>query len=551
LPVGVSGARSISGVVGNEVVATTGRGLFDSVNASATSADRGIVRGNLELDGADSANYRIDGFTNGSGTIGKAALTVKANDATGVVGLAEFEVASQQPRSGYEGYEGVSYIGLVPADIISGATPRAGVINVGTVTRVVGYSPTQTTYAQSEYLNSLEPQGYTAANYVIQPQRGNYIVARSADLSVTVRATSVYGAESIAYSIEGGKYCVSGICSQSLSASKFIASGSSFGFSNERPDTVATGTTFSVSENRLSVAGGAIDAQATVGARVTFLDSAGSTLGNSYIGQIFSGEAATLIDPPSLSGSIAGIRFTNIDKATFSFDVGAIAKGSSPAVTSLGEVITLSVSNGEINTQATQGSIVRFYSGEHGSGTLLGTSSILSAPSANSAVLSSNPNISTSIGSVVFEKSKSSTQNYTVGTHSLIAPASSLQNIQRVVVAGNLVVTPKSLTVIAEGARKTYDGLLTSSAQVSATGIVSRTINSGTRTDAVLVEGVTSFSSRNVGTGNVPYTISNITVSGDDSGNYTVQGGGSLSFSNGTIDPMLVTITVGSGPTRV
>jgi hypothetical protein len=137
LPVGVSGAGSISGVVGNDVVATTGRGLFDSVNASATTGDRGVVRGNLELDGADSANYRIGGFTAGSGTINKAVLTVKANDAAGVVGIASFETLTQQPTTGYEGYEGVSYIGLVPSDISTGttATPNAGVVTRGTVSR--------------------------------------------------------------------------------------------------------------------------------------------------------------------------------------------------------------------------------------------------------------------------------------------------------------------------------------------------------------------------------------------------------------------------------
>ncbi|MFN5792531.1 MAG: beta strand repeat-containing protein, partial [Burkholderiales bacterium] len=155
------------------------------------------------------------------------------------------------------------------------------------------------------------------------------------------------------------------------------------------------------------------------------------------------------------------------------------------------------------------------------------------------------------IGSVVLESARSTTNNYTVGTHSLFAPASSLQNLERVVVAGNLNVTPKSLTVTASGATKVYDGLLTSAAQVSASGIVSKVISNTTVTDAVVVSGVTSFSSRNVGAGNVPYTISNIGVTGADAGNYTVQGGGSLSFSNGTIDPRPVTITVGAGPTRV
>ncbi|NBT84821.1 MAG: hypothetical protein EBT58_08255, partial [Betaproteobacteria bacterium] len=551
LPVGVSGTGSISGVVGSDVVTTTGRGVFNNVNASVSTGDRGIVRGNLELDGADSANYQISGFTTGSGTISKAVLTVKANDAAGVVGIASFETLTQQPSGSYEGYEGVTYIGLMPADISSGSTPNAGVITKGTVRRT-GYAANQTDYLQAEYLNELVPSGYSAGNYTIQYATGNYLIARSAQLSVRVQASEVYGSSSINYTILGGNYCVGSVCSQGLSSSSFTLANGVYTFTNSRPDTTASGSGFTLSGATLTAASsGAFNTQASVGARVRIYSGAGGTgtlLTDTLVSTVTNADNLVLATNPGSIGSIGSIVFNHIDKATFTLDIGALARGTSSTINN---GTGLSITGGELTAQAAANSIARFYAGEYGSGALLGTSKIASVTSNTNAVLASTQSLGGPIGSVVLESARSTTNNYTVGTHSLFAPASSLQNIERVVVAGNLSVTPKSLTVTASGATKVYDGLLTSAAQVSASGIVSAVVNSVSVTDAVVVSGVTSFSSRNVGAGNVPYTISNIGVTGADAGNYTVQGGGSLSFSNGTIDPRPVTITVGAGPTRV
>jgi hypothetical protein len=271
-------------------------------------------------------------------------------------------------------------------------------------------------------------------------------------------------------------------------------------------------------------------------------------LADTLVSTVTDADSLVLATNPGSIGSIGSIVFNHIDKATFTLDVGALARGTSSTINN---GTGLSITGGELTAQAAANSIARFYAGEYGSGALLGTSKIASVTSNTNAVLASTQSLGGPIGSVVLESARSTTNNYTVGTHSLFAPASSLQNIERVVVAGNLSVTPKSLTVTASGATKIYDGLLTSAAQVSASGIVSSVVSSVSVTDAVAVSGVTSFSSRNVGAGNVPYTISNIGVTGADAGNYTVQGGGSLSFSKGTIEPRPVTITVGAGPTRV
>jgi phage tail sheath protein FI len=63
----------------------------------------------------------------------------------------------------------------------------------------------------------------------------------------------------------------------------------------------------------------------------------------------------------------------------------------------------LSITGGAITTQATVGSVVKFYSAAGGTGTLLGTSAIASITSASAATLTSNPGIASAIVSIVFE----------------------------------------------------------------------------------------------------------------------------------------------------
>lgn len=64
---------------------------------------------------------------------------------------------------------------------------------------------------------------------------------------------------------------------------------------------------------------------------------------------------------------------------------------------------TLSITGGAINTQATVGSIAKFYSGAGGTGTLLASVPITAIASATSATLASNPGLTSGVVSIVFE----------------------------------------------------------------------------------------------------------------------------------------------------
>ena len=95
-----------------------------------------------------------------------------------------------------------------------------------------------------------------------------------------------------------------------------------------------------------------------------------------------------------------------------------------------------------------------------------------------------------------------------------------------ITVVGALEVATKGLTASASGGvSKVYDG--TTSMSGVTLGLATLETN-GAVTDAVTVNGLGAFGSRNVGV-NIPYTISGLTLSGNDAGNYHLSSGGSFS----------------------
>ena len=103
-----------------------------------------------------------------------------------------------------------------------------------------------------------------------------------------------------------------------------------------------------------------------------------------------------------------------------------------------------------------------------------------------------------------------------------------------VVFVGAHQVSTKALTASADGGvSKTYDG----TTAMTGVSLALSTLETG---DAVSVNGEGSYGSKNVGT-NLSYTISNLTLSGDDAGNYHLSGGSSFSNNNGVITAKAIT----------
>ena len=125
-----------------------------------------------------------------------------------------------------------------------------------------------------------------------------------------------------------------------------------------------------------------------------------------------------------------------------------------------------------------------------------------------------------------------------VGSYQLggnVTSGSSVNFNNNLVVVGSLEVSSTGLTASASGVTKVYDGT------TSMTGVTLglSTLKAG---DVVTVNGQGAFSSRSVGT-NLSYSISALSLSGADAGNYHLTGGSSFSGSNGQITPASAFVT--------
>src|SRR5204863_405398 len=74
-------------------------------------------------------------------------------------------------------------------------------------------------------------------------------------------------------------------------------------------------------------------------------------------------------------------------------------------------------------------------------------------------------------------------------------------------------ITPLGITVTATGVNKIYDGTTNTTATLDSSSVLAG--------DSVSFSDVANFSDKNVGS-NIPVTVSSITASGTDGGNYTV-----------------------------
>jgi hypothetical protein len=104
-----------------------------------------------------------------------------------------------------------------------------------------------------------------------------------------------------------------------------------------------------------------------------------------------------------------------------------------------------------------------------------------------------------------------------------------------VTIIGAHQVNQKSLTASASGVSKEYDG--TTSMSGITLGLDTLETN-----DVVTVDGVGAFSSKNAGTG-LSYSISNLTLSGDDASNYYLAASGTFSGADGEITQKNVTVS--------
>ena len=180
MPVGQNGYGSLLGIVGSDTLALAGAPVFSSKDAGT----RAIQQGTLLLAGADAGNYTLS-WTNGSGTINPAPLSVRANDAANFV---------TQGVTGTAAFNGLSYSGFVAGETSAVVSGTASITRTGTQTSAGTYS------------GALTATGLSASNYAISFMPGDYTIVPANQLLVEVQNTSNTYGSAAAYSITSAKY---------------------------------------------------------------------------------------------------------------------------------------------------------------------------------------------------------------------------------------------------------------------------------------------------------------------------------------------------------
>jgi len=191
MPVGSNGYGSLVGVESGDTVTISGAPVYDSVNQGA----RTINQNTVAIAGTDASNYTLS-WSDGSGTINPAPLTVRANNDANFVTLASTGVAA---------YNGVSYSGFVNGETIAvlGGAP--------TITRS-GSGPDGNTGGGNTlagtYTNALVPSGVTAnnGNYSISYAPGTYTIVPAGQLLVTVQNDAFTYGTAPSYTVTSAKY---------------------------------------------------------------------------------------------------------------------------------------------------------------------------------------------------------------------------------------------------------------------------------------------------------------------------------------------------------
>ena len=213
MPLGSDGYGTIgNGVTGDDLY-VNGAPVFDSAGAGSKT----VLVGSVVLAGTDANNYALN-WSNGSGTINKAILTVTANND------AKFVTQNDTVN-----FAGVSYGGFVNGEGI-GALTTTGLSVVRT---------NNSQQAAGAYSGVLQASGLSASNYQFDYVNGDYTIVPADQLLVRVaNASSTYGTNA-QYTITSAQYLDGSNQIISLSNPTITNNSTTFGYSDGSGGTAA------------------------------------------------------------------------------------------------------------------------------------------------------------------------------------------------------------------------------------------------------------------------------------------------------------------------
>ncbi len=492
-----------SGFVNGEMSSVLGGTLSVVDSKGATTTAAGSYTGVITSSGQSSTNYTIV-YAAGNLRVTPAALTVTANGVSRIYGASDPTL-------------GVGYSGFV-----NGETSN---VLGGTLTVVD--SKAATTTGVGSYTNVITASGQTSTNYTITYTTGNLTVTPAA-LTITANGVSrVYGASDPTLGV-GYSAFVNGETSSVLGGTLSVvdskaltttAVGSYTGVIMASGQT-STNYTITYATGNLTVTPASLTITATGVSRV--YGASDPTLGVTYSGFV-NGETSSVLGgtlsvvdsngaTTTAAGSYTGV-ITSSGQSSTNYTI-AYAAGNLRVTPASLTITANGVSRVYGASDPTLGATyLGFVNGE--------TSSVLGG---TLSVVDSKAITTTAVGSYtsVITISGQTSTNYTI-----------------TYVAGNLTVTPASLTITANGVSRVY-GASDPTLGATYTGFVNG------ETSSVLGGTLSVLDSKSATTTSVGSYTSVVTASGQTSTNYTI----TYSAGNLTVTPASLTITA-NGVSRV
>jgi autotransporter-associated beta strand protein len=466
-PGGFTPTYSFSGLVsGDTATLTTATGVAYNSKDVATAnlvTVSGLGIANITgSKGSLASDYVLDTTSKTvSATITKAPLTVRANDDANFV---------TQTKTGTDTYAGVSYSGFVGGETQS----SSGVLTAGTIARTSNLTTAATCSGD------LVPSGWSAANYAVSYTNGNYTIVPANQLLVKVTPVqNTYGTVTT-YTVSEAKYLASDGSTITDLTNSFARSGT-----NNNTITITDGTSGTASFT-LAPASGANSTADKLKVGSYQLAASGAAVTTANFSNTITVVGSHQVDAKGLAAfASSGVSkvydgTTSINGVTVGLS-GLENNGATPAVSDVVTVNGIGAFGSKnagsnlsytISNLALSGSDAGNYY-LSGGGDLSGSNGAIDK--ANATVTANSSNVTyngltqsvsgfTATGLVVGESASvlsgvsASGTGKNAGSYDSVATGTDA-NYNLTFVKGTLAIDPAALSVTANNASKTYDGV--------------------------------------------------------------------------------------------
>jgi len=515
ITVTATGADKVYDATVNEIATVASNGVLngDTVSFSDTAAtfsDKNVGTGKtvtvtgISASGTDAGNYSVNASATTSANITPLAITVAATG-TNKVYDATLNDAATLASSGVLSGDSVSF-----NDTSASFADK----NVGTSKTVI--------------VSGIGASGTDAGNYTLS----NTSATTSANITTLTIAVVATAANKVydATVNDSATVASNGV----LAGDTVSFSDSAAAFSDKNVGTGKTVTVTGISANGADAANYAINPSATTTANITPLAITVAATGTNKVYDATLNDAATLASSGVLTGdsvsfgqtaasfadknagtgktvTVSGISASGADAANYTINTSATTTASiTPLAITVAATGANKVYDATLNDAATLAS----------SGVLSGDSVSFNDTAASFADKNVGTGKTVSVSGISVNGTDAG--NYTLNNSSAITTAN---------------ITPLAITVAATGANKVYDATVNDAAMLASSGVLSGDSVSFNDTAA-------SFADKNVGTGKT-VSVSGISASGTDAGNYTLNNNSATTSAN--ITPLAISVAATGG----